>query len=141
MPAILLTQKFSSRAEIRRAYSQRGPVSVCRTSVRHIIARGNDERTMSGYYYDWIREQWRQGERTTLTHAERVRCGQRRTLLMALLTEIRAGGDSVTTLYAQLLARHLITRDEALMREFGRVVVNQTGNAAHERADPDNQAA
>jgi hypothetical protein len=41
----------------------------------------------------------------------------------------------------QLLARPLITRDETLMREFGREVVNQTGNGAHERAGPNSQAA
>ena len=96
---------------------------------------------MSGYYYDWVAEEWRKGERTQLTHAERVRCAQRRTLLVALLNEIGEGGDSVTKLYAGLLARHLITRDETLMREFGRDVVNQTGNAAHERAGPDYDAA
>jgi hypothetical protein len=94
-----------------------------------------------GYYYDWIAQQWRQGQGAEFTPAQRSRSAQRRTLLTGLLNEIDDGGDGVAKLYAGLLARHLITRDETLMREFGRDVVNQTGNAAHERAGPEHDAA
>jgi hypothetical protein len=94
-----------------------------------------------GYYYDWIAQQWREGQSAEFTHAQRSRSAQRRILLSGLLNEIDDGSDSVAALYAGLLARHLITRDETLMREFGRDVVNQTGNAAHERAGPDYDAA
>ena len=93
-----------------------------------------------GYYYDWIAEQWREGRCTELRRAERARNAQRRTLLLGLLNEIGAGGDSVATLYANLLARQLITSDETLMREFGRDVVNQTGNAAHDASSSRNES-
>ena len=94
-----------------------------------------------GYYYDWIAQRWREDQRAELTRAQRSRSAQRRSLLSALLYEIDDAGDGVAKLYAGLLARHLVSRDESLMREFGRDVVNQTGNAAHERAGPDHDAA
>ena len=93
------------------------------------------------YYYDWIAQRWRESQHTELTRAQRSRSAQRRILLTKLLNEIDDASDGVTRLYAGLLARHLVTRDESLMREFGRDVVNQTGTAAHARAGPDSQAA
>lgn len=133
---VRVTRKF------RRALRERAAYPVAFALARHII-RGlqvNGERMMTGYYYDWVAEQWREGQSTELTRIQRRRNALRRTLLVNLLTEIRAGHDSIATLYAGLLARQLITSDETLMREFGRDVVNQTGNAAHDASSSRNES-
>jgi hypothetical protein len=81
------------------------------------------------YYYDWVQERWVEPTSTESTPAQKRQCARRRDLIEGLLDEI-AAGDGITTLYAGLLARQLITTDEVLMRAYGREVVNQSGDVA-----------
>jgi hypothetical protein len=88
-----------------------------------------------GYYYDWIEQNWLPLQHRELTSQQCRRRTCRHRLLSELLTELEAGDDGVSRLYAGLLARRLISRDQELMREFGRQVVETAsdGAAAHLR--------
>jgi hypothetical protein len=77
-----------------------------------------------GYYYDWVDSRWLpidHQRRVTLKQQRRI--DRRRDLLQRLLLEIARGNNSVTRLYAQLLARALLQTDEMIMREDGQRVV------------------
>jgi len=68
-----------------------------------------------GYYYDWVNEKWQHRPGPVLPER---RYRRRETLLRYLLAEIN-DGDSLTSLYAGLLARALVVLDEELMNEYG----------------------
>jgi hypothetical protein len=78
-----------------------------------------------GWYYDWIAKKWQ--PRKAPSQRQRQHHSRRRVLLRDLLGEIDTG-DSVTKLYAGLLARAVVARDQELMREYGRQIAEQTCN-------------
>jgi hypothetical protein len=92
-----------------------------------------------GDYYDWIEGRWEPIDHArTLTPRTRRQITRRKTLIDHLVIEIEEGGDAVTRLYAQLLARTLVKTDEVLMRECGRRIAAMSGErqAADERDHP-----
>jgi hypothetical protein len=77
------------------------------------------------YYYDWVDRNWVPCNRTEPTPALRRQRARQRNLLNHLITEIEHG-NGVAHLYASLLARALVTNDEALMQDFGKQVAYMT---------------
>ena len=76
-----------------------------------------------GYYYDHVDRKWEPIDHDrVLTTKEKRRLSRRRQLIENLLTEINKEQNSVTGLYAGLLALALVKTDELLMRELGEIV-------------------
>jgi hypothetical protein len=78
-----------------------------------------------GFFYDWLEKKWLPCQRSraqVLSPQEQNQRSRRARLLRDLLTEMQAGGDSVSRLYVGLLARSLLSADEELMRAFGKEV-------------------
>lgn len=77
-----------------------------------------------GYYYDHVDRKWEPIDHDRrLTGKQKQRLSRRKHLIVDLLTEINKGQNSVTALYAGLLARALVKTDELLMREYGETVI------------------
>ena len=77
-----------------------------------------------GYYYDHVDRKWEPIDHDRrLTGKQKQRLSRRKHLIVDLLTEINTGQNSVTALYAGLLARALVKTDELLMREYGETVI------------------
>ena len=74
-----------------------------------------------GYYFDWLEKKWPPKQDLQPTLRQRTQRARHRAMLRELITEIEEG-DGVTRLYASLLARCLVSGDEALMRELGQQV-------------------
>jgi hypothetical protein len=75
------------------------------------------------WYYDWIEKKWQPKQEPS--SCQRQQHPRRRTLLRDLLGEIDTG-DSVTKLYAGLLARAVVAQDQELMKEYGKRIAEQT---------------
>jgi hypothetical protein len=82
-----------------------------------------------GYYYDWLERQWLPRHPRALSPREQRQRDHRAQLLRHLLNELQEDGDSVSQLYAGLLARSLISGDEELMRAFGKEVAERCEGA------------
>jgi hypothetical protein len=95
-----------------------------------------------GYYYDWLERKWLPRQHRQLSLRERSEQSRRGALLHGLLVEI-SGGDSVSSLYAGLLARRLIGDDEELMRTFGKQLaeLGQEGTRGGKRIDLNGRGA
>ena len=73
-----------------------------------------------GYYFDWVNQKYHPIEHDReITPALQRKLVRRAQLVTALVTEIEKGGDQITRMYANLLARTLVCTDELLMREHG----------------------
>ncbi len=80
-----------------------------------------------GFYYDWCDEKWKPIDHDrALTAAQRRQLSARGRLIEILIEEI-SGGDSITALYAGLLARTLVATDEVLMRKYGERISCEPG--------------
>jgi hypothetical protein len=77
-----------------------------------------------GYYYDWIDRKWEAIDHDRkLTVYKKKLIAERGKLIENLIDEIERM-DGVTGLYAQLLARALVKKDQLLMREYGERIAN-----------------
>ena len=76
---------------------------------------------MGGYYFDWLEKKWLPRQHRELSQQQQRQRSRRVQLLRDLLAEI-GSGDSVSQLYAALLARTLVGQDEELMRQYGQQV-------------------
>ena len=79
------------------------------------------------YFYDWLEDRWLRIERDRqLSECDRALIKRRQTLIDQLITEIKEG-DSVTGLYAGLLARTLAASDKLLLRKYGKPIAELGG--------------
>jgi hypothetical protein len=82
-----------------------------------------------GYYWHTLDRRWRPMDHSQPSPQLRRQRIRRSKLMTDLFAEMQ-DGNSVTKLYAGLLARALIDADQELMREFGERVVECTSENA-----------
>jgi hypothetical protein len=89
------------------------------------------------YFWDYIENIWQPTERSKeLTRKRHRRIARRSQLIEDLFREIDLGRNSITSLYANMLARALVQTDEKIMKEYGkRVAELSTDDSKRERAN------
>jgi hypothetical protein len=75
------------------------------------------------YHWDYIEKDWKPNQHPDqLTRKRHRRIIRRSQLIEDLMREIDLGSNSITSLYANMLARALVQTDEKIMSEYGKRV-------------------
>jgi hypothetical protein len=80
-----------------------------------------------GLFYNEITKRWNEiDHEMEETDADRTRVRRRKALIKELIAEIRDPNDSISLLYAELLARQIVQSSRFLMKDYGKQIVELT---------------